>query len=172
MSIQFTLAASAAWMARTASPSSCGPQFTHQVPGEEPIGPVPTPTGVIARSLAPRARRSTPYFNAASHRFHAEAATDVGVRGQVVLSNASPAPSSGPTRVSSHASRRHRDCIAEIRNGTWETWLRSILEGACLPTIGPERETSSDPEAGYVSTPSGTSPALPSQPHAPLAGKE
>jgi hypothetical protein len=51
-------------VARTESPSSCVPQFTHQTPGREPIGAVPTPTGVISRSVEPKRRLSTLRCNA------------------------------------------------------------------------------------------------------------
>ena len=64
MSIQLTPPSSAAWTARIESPSSCGPQLTHQLPGSEPIGAVPMPTGVISRSLEPKRRRSTALYNA------------------------------------------------------------------------------------------------------------
>jgi len=47
-----------AWIARVDSRSSWCPQFTHQRPGTEPIGAVPTPMGVIARSLSPSGRLS------------------------------------------------------------------------------------------------------------------
>src|SRR6188508_2920161 len=52
-------------MARTESPSSCGPQLTHHSPGREPIGAVPTPTREISRSLGPSCRRSMTQCNAA-----------------------------------------------------------------------------------------------------------
>src|SRR2546430_2595655 len=53
----------AAWMARTESASSCGPQLTHHSPGREPIGAVPMPTREIRRSLGPRRRRSMTMCN-------------------------------------------------------------------------------------------------------------
>src|SRR5215471_179771 len=51
-------------MARTESPSSCGPQLTHHSPGREPIGAVPTPTREISRSLEPSRRSSMALRNA------------------------------------------------------------------------------------------------------------
>ena len=64
MSTQLTPPSTAARMARTESPSSCGPQLTHHSPGREPIGAVPMPTREIIRSLGPSRRRSMTVGNA------------------------------------------------------------------------------------------------------------
>jgi alkyl hydroperoxide reductase subunit AhpF len=55
-------------MARTDSDESCGPHQSHQW-GDDPIGAVPTPTGVISRSLSPKRRRSMGLKNADTLRF-------------------------------------------------------------------------------------------------------
>jgi alkyl hydroperoxide reductase subunit AhpF len=55
-------------MARTDSDRSCGPHQSHQS-GDDPIGAVPIPTGVISRSLSPKRRRSMCLKNADTLRF-------------------------------------------------------------------------------------------------------